>query len=118
MTSQPVIDPATFEALKEAMGADYLPELVQAYFEETPQLLHKLQKALAAQDCDAFRQAAHSIKSTSNSFGALEYGVQARELEMMGRERNLENAAGKVEALVTGYKNVRAALEGLTHGQK
>ena len=59
MNPSPIIDLPTFEALKEAMGADYLPELVQAYLDETPQLLSKLKQALAKQDCEAFRQAAH-----------------------------------------------------------
>ena len=70
MNPPSVIDLATFEALKDSMGADFIHELVQAYLEETPQLLSKLQQALARQDCEVFRQAAHSIKSTSNSFGA------------------------------------------------
>ena len=95
MNTQSVIDLPTFEALKEAMGADYIGELVQAYFEETPQLLSKLQQALEQQDCEVFRQAAHSIKSTSNSFGALQFGALAKELEMMGREGNLEGAPGE-----------------------
>ena len=116
MNAQSIIDMPTFETLKENMGADFLPELVQAYFEETPQLLSKLEQALVRQDCDAFRQAAHSIKSTSNSFGALQLGAQARELEMMGRESNLEGAPGKVQALVTGYGIVRQALEDLSQG--
>ena len=47
MNPQSVIDLPTFEALKEAMGADFMIELVQAYFDETPQLLVKLQQALA-----------------------------------------------------------------------
>jgi HPt (histidine-containing phosphotransfer) domain-containing protein len=115
MSAQSVIDLATFEALKEAMGADYIGELVQAYFEETPQLLSKLQQALARQDCEAFRQAAHSIKSTSNSFGALQFGVLAKELELMGREARLDDAAGKVDALVAGYRLVQEALEELSH---
>ena len=74
MSVSSVIDLPTFEALKESMGADFINELVQAYFEEAPQLLAKLQQALARQDCELFRQAAHSIKSTSNSFGALAVG--------------------------------------------
>ena len=116
MNPPSVIDLPTFEALKEAMGADYLPDLVQAYFDETPQQLSKLQDALAKQDCNAFRQAAHSIKSTSNSFGALNFGADAKELEMMGREARLEDAAAKVEALVSAYDLVRKALEDLSHG--
>jgi HPt (histidine-containing phosphotransfer) domain-containing protein len=113
MSTQSVIDPITFEALKEAMGADFIGELVHAYFDETPQLLSKLKQALARQDCEAFRQAAHSIKSTSNSFGALLFGAQAKELELMGREARLEGAAGKVDVLVADYAIVKIALEEL-----
>jgi HPt (histidine-containing phosphotransfer) domain-containing protein len=116
MNPQSVIDLPTFEALKEAMGADYINELVQAYFEEIPQLLSKLQQALAKQDCDSFRQAAHSIKSTSNSFGALEFGIHAKELEMIGREARLDCASGKVKSLVAGYEAVQKTLEELSHG--
>jgi HPt (histidine-containing phosphotransfer) domain-containing protein len=115
MSTQSVIDLPTFEALKEAMGADFIGELIQTYFEEIPQLLSKLQQALGKGDCEGFRQAAHSIKSTSNSFGALEFGSLAKELEMMGREEKLEGAPGKVQALVTGYTVVRQALEELSH---
>jgi len=113
MNPQSVIDQPTFETLKESMGADFLPELVQAYLEETPQLLLKLQEALAKKDCIEFRQAAHSIKSTSNSFGALEFGALAKELEMIGREGNLENAPGKVKDLVEGYAMVIRTLKEL-----
>ena len=116
MSAVNVIDLPTFEALKESMGADFINELVQAYFEETPLLLDKLRQALASQDCELFRQAAHSIKSTSNSFGALDFGVLARELEMMGRATNLEGAPGKVEALVKDYTVVKMKLEELCHG--
>ena len=115
MNPPSIIDLPTFEALKEAMGADFITELVQTYFEETPQLLSKLEQALAKQDCDAFRQAAHSIKSTSNSFGALQFGSLAKELEMMGRESRLDGAPGKVKLLVNGFKAVHKALEELSH---
>src|SRR5512136_2716747 len=99
MNAQSVIDLPTFEALRDAMGADYILEVVQVYFEETPRLLAELKEALAKQDCEVFRRSAHSIKSTSNSFGALQFGARAKELEMMGRECRLEGAAPKVEAL-------------------
>jgi HPt (histidine-containing phosphotransfer) domain-containing protein len=111
-----IIDLPTFEALKEAMGADFILELLQTYFEETPQLLNKLELALTNKDSDAFRVAAHSIKSTSNSFGALQYGTLAKELEMIGREARLEDAPEKVKLLVNGYKAVHEALEELSHG--
>ena len=116
MNSVSVIDLPTFAALRDSMGADFLPELLQAYFDETPRLLERLQRALESQDHEAFRQAAHSIKSTSNSFGALQFGEQARQLEMMGRAANLQGAPALVAALLADYAVVRQALEGLQHG--
>jgi histidine phosphotransfer protein HptB len=116
MDTQSIIDLPTFETLKETMGTDFIGELLQTYFEETPKLLSELQQALNSQDYEALRRSAHSIKSTSNSFGALQLGAQARELEIMGRESNLEGAPGKVQALVTGYGIVRQALEDLGQG--
>jgi len=115
MNTQTVIDLPTFEALKEAMGADYIVEVIQVYFEETPQLLSDLKQALEKQDCETFRRSAHSIKSTSNSFGALQLGAQAKELEMMGREGKLEGAAPKVETLEADYLVVKQTLEQLSH---
>ncbi len=116
MSPQSVIDFPTFEALKEAMGEDFIGEILQTYLEETPQLLDRLLQALEKQDCEGFRQAAHSIKSTSNSVGALDFGTAAKDLEMMGRAGNLEGAPGKVEALVASYAAVRQALEELNRG--
>ncbi len=116
MNPQPIIDQTTFIALRESMGADFLPELAQVYFEETPQLLEKLHQALEKNDQEAFRMAAHSIKSTSNSFGALEFGTLAKELEMMGRDGRLQDAPGKVQELVNGYEAVKLALKELVDG--
>jgi len=113
MNQTPAIDLSTFEALKDAMGADFITELVQTYFDETPLLITKLQEALASQDCDGFRRAAHSIKSTSNSFGALELGTLAKELEFMGRDSNLMDAPRKVENLVANYDGVKQTLKDL-----
>ncbi len=111
MSNSTIIDQSTFEALKESMGDDFINELVQAYFDETPQLLSKLHDALNRNDFQAFRQAAHSIKSTSNSFGALQFGELARELEFMGRDSNLDGAADKVQKLENDYALVRKSLQ-------
>lgn len=116
MNPQSMIDLPTFEALKDAMGDDFMDELLQAYYEETPQLLKALQQALSKADCEGFQRAAHSIKSTSNSFGALQFGEMARELEMMGKAAHLEGAQAKVEVLTACYENVCQALEGVHHG--
>lgn len=105
------IDMPTFTSLKDAMGEDFIDELVQSYFDETPPLLSTLQSALESDDSEEFRRAAHSIKSTSNSFGALEFGSLARELEMMGKENRLDEAGEKLQLLVSEYVNVKKSLQ-------
>lgn len=117
MNSEKIIDMPTFEALEESVGTDFIEELVQAYFQETPQLIAALQQALVAGDSDSFRRAAHSIKSSSNSFGALEFGSLARELEMIGKDGELGKAKGKLEQLVNDYTEVKNSLEQASHAE-
>lgn len=113
----PIIEISTFSSLKESVGEDFIGELIAVYFDETPQLLSRLQKAFDEQDLETFTRAAHSIKSTSNSFGALQLGTMAKELEMMGRSGNLEGAPARVEALISMYEEVRQTLEEISHGK-
>jgi len=117
MNSDTIIDQVTFEALVDAVGEDFIDELLQAYFEEMPQLLATLQHALENLDCDSFQRAAHSIKSTSNSFGAFQYGELAKELELLGKAKDLDSARGKVDKLTQEYQNVQHSLKVLNHGK-
>ena len=112
----PTIDQATFVKLKNDVGADFVGELIETYCAETPQLIDKLQYALAANDVDTFRRAAHSIKSTSNTFGALPLGEAARELEMLARAGDLAGAQERVDQLAAEYDRVQQALKELNHG--
>ena len=109
------IDLPTFEKLKNDAGADFVGELVETYCSETPQLIAELRSALDANDSEAFRRAAHSIKSTSNTFGALPLGEMAKELEMLGRAGALAGAQEKVDRLAAEYDRVRQALQDLSH---
>ena len=74
MMTAPTIDRATFDALKATTGADFALELVDTFLQEAPGMLDALRDGLAAQDADKFRRAAHSLKSNSNTFGALALG--------------------------------------------
>lgn len=112
-----IIDISTFTSLKESVGEDFICELVAAYFDETPQLLSRLKQAFDEQDQETFTRAAHSIKSTSNSFGAMELGIMAKELELMGRAGSLDGAAAKLEALMSAYEEVRHTLEEISHDE-
>jgi HPt (histidine-containing phosphotransfer) domain-containing protein len=112
MADTPTIDPATFAELQDAAGADFVVELVNTFLEEAPGMLAELRAAQAAGNAEAFRRAAHSLKSNSNTFGATQLGLMARDLELGG----LVADTAPVDALEAAYQKAAAALQELTRG--
>jgi len=107
--TQSTIDRATFDDLRQTAGADFVTELVDTFLVEAPRMLDELRGALAAKEADRFRRTAHSLKSNSNTFGALALGAMARELELSGMDPAKANGA-KLDALAAEYARVSAAL--------
>ncbi|MCU0921999.1 MAG: Hpt domain-containing protein [Burkholderiaceae bacterium] len=107
-----VIDAATFAELQDAAGAEFVGELIVTFLEEAPQMLAELRAAQAAAAAEAFRRAAHSIKSNAHTFGALRLSEMARELELGGVAAD----AAPVDALQAEYERVAAALQDLSRG--
>ena len=79
-------------------------------------LFRSLKSALAARDAERFRRAAHSLKSNSNTFGALTLGSIAKDLELGGMQSALGAGAHPLAALESEYAEVAAALKALRHG--
>jgi HPt (histidine-containing phosphotransfer) domain-containing protein len=113
MDAQYVIDPATFHELKELMGADFLDELIDSYFQETEALIEGLRQAFSGQEAASFERIAHSIKSSSASLGALIFSQQARELEMIGKAGDLSGAGPMLDRLEAGFAQVKHCLKEL-----
>ena len=106
--TEPTLDPATFAELEAAAGADFARELIGTFLEEAPLMLAELRNTLATGNADAFRRAAHSLKSNSLTFGALALGALARELELKG----LSDAA-PLALIEQEYARAAAALTAL-----
>jgi HPt (histidine-containing phosphotransfer) domain-containing protein len=107
--TQTTIDLATFEALKEAAGSDFVRELVDTFLSEAPAMLDDLRSALAAEDRDRFRRAAHSLKSNSMTFGALTLGAMAKSLELEGLA-SVQQGGEPLDRLADEYARVAQAL--------
>jgi HPt (histidine-containing phosphotransfer) domain-containing protein len=114
--TQPTIDRATYDELKETAGAEFVVELVDTFLTEAPTMLDQLRRALAAGDADTFRRAAHSLKSNSNTFGALALGAMARELELNGLDPVVKATGAPLAALASEYSRVAAALTEIRNG--
>ena len=106
------IDLPTFEELKASAGDEFVTELVGTFLEEAPQMLAELRSARAAGAAERFRRAAHSLKSNSNTFGALRLGALARELELAP----IPADAAPLDALDAEYARTAAALKALCDG--
>ncbi len=113
--AQPAIDQATFEELRETAGAEFVGELIDTFLAEAPSMLASLDRALAERNAGDFRRAAHSLKSNSNTFGALAFAALARELELSGIDPVLGAVASPLAALRLEYARVAAALAELRH---
>ncbi len=93
------VDRTVFEELKQMSGADFLGELVDTFLDEAPKLIAQLRSAHGAGDAEAFRRAAHSLKSNAATFGANQLAEQARQLELIGKENRLGDAGTRIEQL-------------------
>lgn len=107
-----VIDITIFNELKQMSGEDFINELIDAFLEDGPNMLGNMQVALDMKDVESFRRNAHSMKTNANTFGALELGVLAKELEYMARENNL-NVGDKLENLNRAFSVAADELKGM-----
>jgi HPt (histidine-containing phosphotransfer) domain-containing protein len=105
-----VINATIFNELKQMSGEDFINDLIDAFLEDGPNMLNNMQTALETGDVESFRRNAHSLKSNANTFGATELGVQAKELEFMARENNL-NVGDRLEKLNQAFSVAAAELK-------
>jgi HPt (histidine-containing phosphotransfer) domain-containing protein len=115
MAETEVIDRAVLEGLLDSVGGDreFLGELLQVYFEDSPQLVEAMHGALAEGNAEEFRRAAHSFKSNSANFGAMQLSRMCKGLEEMGKAGKLDGAAERVLEAEAEYARVRSALEAI-----
>ena len=108
-----VIDRVVLDSLLESVGGDgeFLAELLDTYYEDTPQQFAVMHEALEAGNAEDFRRAAHSLKSNSANFGAINLSAKAKNLEEMGKTGQLEDAASHLEDAEAEYVEVKSALE-------
>ena len=107
-----VIDRAALDVLLKTVGGDveFLGELIGDFFDDSPQQLATARQALEANDAEALRRAAHSLKSTSNNLGARPLAALCRDLEALGREGQMDRAPEILAAIDAEYARAHAAL--------
>jgi TMAO reductase system sensor TorS len=87
-----------------------LREIIEVFFGEYPELLQKMRDALAHDDAEALRRAAHTLKGAVAIFGPTKARELAEQLETMGRDNALAAADQSLTQLENALSELRPAL--------
>ncbi|MEO7912376.1 MAG: response regulator [Roseiflexaceae bacterium] len=93
--ADPLVDWDMLARLQADLGGDeaIVIEVIEMFLADTPQQLERMRQALDNAAALDLRHAAHTLKSTSASVGALALAACCRELEELGRDGALGQAA-------------------------
>ncbi len=110
-----VLDEASLSNLMDVIGGDSaaLNELIDSFASEGETLLRRMRDATKADDVDALRRAAHSMKSSSNDFGAKSLSALARDLEQRARQHDLTDCDGLLDEIALAFSQTKEALQKL-----
>ena len=100
-------------ALSPSNGDALLERVLQAFLRDTPAHLHTLRQAIAADDAEQLRKAAHSLKSSSANIGASMLAQRSKELEQLGRNHTTAGAAPLLADMEHSFQAARQALGAL-----
>jgi HPt (histidine-containing phosphotransfer) domain-containing protein len=105
----PALDEAVLARLIADTGDDteFVRELIDTFTESAPPLLAELQSALAAGDAVTVHRAAHTLKSSAASLGALRLADEAAGIEVAAKGGELPPEAASADLART----VHEALE-------
>ena len=113
----PGIDRVVLDELAVATDVAFVCELIDAFLEESPGYLRTMREGLANSDADPIRRAAHTLKSTAATLGALVLSDQAREVEARTRAGQLAGLEGSIEALDERYQRAEQAMKAWRDGK-
>jgi len=107
------IDPAKLKEYFPYEGEDVrlIIELAREFFADTEKRLAAMDTFLKENNAADFGENAHAIKGASLTFGASAFSELCREMEMMGKTGNLENAGEKLEQARREFTRVRCDLD-------
>ncbi|HNI08245.1 MAG TPA: Hpt domain-containing protein, partial [Thiobacillaceae bacterium] len=97
------------------MGGDasgMVADLVRIYLENVPALIQEIHDALAGGDLKKLIRAAHTLKSSSASVGALRLAERGKAMESAARDGSVEGAAESLAMIEAEFGLVKTALAG------
>jgi histidine phosphotransfer protein HptB len=109
------LDQSALDALREMTGDDpaFMTELIDTFVDDSRHQCQAMTKAASSGDAVALRRAAHSLKSNSATFGAMELAELCQTAETRAKRGELDGIAALLERIDSALEQAHAALETL-----
>jgi HPt (histidine-containing phosphotransfer) domain-containing protein len=106
------LDQATLDDVLESTGGDpeFMAELIDAYLADVPTHLAAMRRAADEDDATMLNRAAHTLKSSSASLGALTLSSMSRDVEELARRGTTSEGAALLPEIEQEWFRVEAAL--------
>ena len=101
---------ASLRELQQLGEPNLLNELIEMFLTDAESRLVALRKATEQRDAPAVEREAHALKGSCANFGAQPMARVCHSLQVLGRARDLTQAAKLLAQLHTEYARVRTAL--------
>jgi CheY-like chemotaxis protein/HPt (histidine-containing phosphotransfer) domain-containing protein len=108
-----ILDPSALQglrALQRPGRPDVLGRIIDMFNSDAPRLLGEMKVAAAANNTEAVRLAAHTLKSTCTNVGAVALSATCREIEQYARANDVDGALTRIGAIQDELDRVLAAL--------
>lgn len=112
----PVIDRGIIQSICQMAGSRatvLMISIIQAYQEDAPVYSAAIEAAIATDDAEALRKAAHTLRSSSANLGGLVLANACKQLEDIGRTGTTAGSSAEWPALQHHYSNFLEALADL-----
>lgn len=107
---EPILDEQILDSLREV---EVLDEAIELYLRDSPLLLTKVKNALDSGNIAHLKDAAHSLKSTSGTMGAVLVYQTSQQLESAARRGDLEAALHWLPAVEREHQRAVSSLQGI-----
>ena len=105
------IDPTGLARLNKIGGPVFVRRMIDLFLEEAPDRLSAARKGEESGDLIAVAEAAHSLKSSAQNFGASRLSRMAGEIELRARANEGEKLPGLLGEIEAAYSAAKAWLE-------
>jgi HPt (histidine-containing phosphotransfer) domain-containing protein len=103
------LDLDTLKELKIIMGDEY-SLLLETFINDSVIRIKTVAEAVAAQDPDTIRRAAHSLKGSAGNMGAVKLSLICKSLEELGASGSVQGASLLLEEMQNEYLLVSQTL--------